>query len=113
MNGPWIHQNILETIQNIKFKKNITGGTKVNESDGYCAALPYFLFNDKEKEIKKVIKSVANSRINEKYALAKLKIIDLANKKNRNPVQSFVKKYKKNKYFEDVITNIKKVLKLF
>ena len=45
-------QNILETIQNIKSKKIITGGTKVNESDGYCAALPYFLFNDKEKEIK-------------------------------------------------------------
>ena len=111
MNGPWIHQNILETIQNIKSKKIITGGTKVNESDGYCAALPYFLFNDKEKEIKKVIKSVANSRINEKYALSKLKIIDLANKKYRNPVQSFVKKYKKNKYFKDVITNIKKVLR--
>ena len=112
MNGPWIHQNILETIQNIKSKKIITGGTKVNESDGYCAALPYFLFNDKEKELKKVIKSVANSRINEKYALSKLKIIELANKKDRNPVQSFVKKYKKNKYFKDVITNIKKVLRL-
>ncbi len=112
MNGPWIHQNILETIQNIKSKKNITGGTKVNESDGYCAALPYFLFNDEEKELKKVIKSVANSRINEKYALSKLKIIDLANKKDRNPVQSFVKKYKKNKYFKDVISNIKKVLRL-
>ena len=41
MKGPWIHQNILEAIQNIKAKKNITGGTKVNESDGYCAALPY------------------------------------------------------------------------
>ena len=93
-------------------KKNITGGTKVNESDGYCAALPYFLFNDNEKELKKVIKSVANSRINEKYALSKLKIIELANKKDRNPVQSFVKKNKKNKYFKDVITNIKKVLRL-
>ena len=43
--GPWIHQNILESIKNIKSKKNITGGTKVNESDGYCAALPYFLYN--------------------------------------------------------------------
>ena len=62
MNGPWIHQNILETIQNIKSKKNTTGGTKVNESDGYCAALPYFLYNNSEKELKKVIKSVANSK---------------------------------------------------
>ncbi len=56
MNGPWIHQNILETIQNIKSRKNITGGTKVNESDGYCAALPYYLYNNSEKELKKVIK---------------------------------------------------------
>ena len=112
MNGPWIHQNILETIQNIRSKKNITGGTKVNESDGYCAALPYLLFNDKEKELKKVIKSVANSKINEKYALTKLKIITLASRGDRNPVQSFVKKYKKNKYFKDVISNIKKVLRL-
>ena len=78
MNGPWIHQNILETIQNIKTKKSITGGKKVNESDGYCAALPYFLYNNSETDLKRVIKSVANSKINETYALAKLKIIDLA-----------------------------------
>ena len=110
--GPWIHQNIFETVKNIKAKKKLTGGTKVNESDGFCAALPYFLYNNKEKELKKVIKSVANSRINEKYALSKLKIIELANKKDRNPVQSFVQKYKKNKYFKDVINNIKKVLRL-
>ena len=61
------------------------------------------LFNNKEKELKKVIKSVANSKINEKYALSKLKIIDLANKKDKNPIQSFVKKYiLKNKYFKEV-----------
>ena len=39
-------------------------------------------------------------------------ILALANKKDRNPVQSFIKKYKKNKYFKDVINNIKKVLRL-
>ena len=110
MNGPWIHQNILETIQNIKSKKNITGGTKVNESDGYCAALPYFLFHNKVPELKKIIKSVANSKINETYALSKFKIIELAKKGKSNPVQSFIKKYKRNKYFKDVIINIKKVL---
>ena len=48
MNGSWIHQNILETIQNIKTNKSSTGGKKVNESDGYCAALPYFLYNNSE-----------------------------------------------------------------
>ena len=95
MNGPWIHQNILESIKNIKAKKSITGGTKVNESDGYCAALPYYLYSNSDKELKKVIRSVANSNKNETYGLAKLKIIDLANKGNKNPVLSFVKKYKK------------------
>ena len=112
MNGPWIHQNILETIQNIKSKKNITGGTKVNESDGYCAALPYFLYDYKEKELRKVIKFVANSKINETYAISKFKIIELANKGDSNPVQSFIKKYKNHKYFKDVINNTKKVLRL-
>jgi hypothetical protein len=112
MNGPWIHQNILETIQNIKAKKTITGGIKVNESDGYCAALPYYLYNNSDKELKRVIRSVANSKINETYALAKIKIIDLANQGNKDPVQAFVKKYKKNRYFKEVIVNIKKVKRL-
>ena len=112
MNGPWIHQNILETIQNIKDKKSITGGKKVNESDGYCAALPYFLYNSSETDLKRVIKSVANSKINETYALAKLKIIDLAMKGEKSPVNTFVKRFGKNRYFKDVATNIKKVLRL-
>ena len=111
MNGPWIHQNILETIQNIKAKKSSTGGIKVNESDGYCAALSYYLYNKNEKDLKRVIKSVANSKINETYAMAKLKIIDLAANGVKNPIQTFVKKNKKNKYFKEVITNIKKVLR--
>ena len=112
MNGPWIHQNILETIQNIKAKKSITGGTKVNESDGYCAVLPYYLYDNSEKELKRIVRSVANSKINETYALAKLKIIDLAIKGNKNPVYTFTKKYKKNKYFKEVNINIKKIIRL-
>ena len=72
------------------------------------AALPYFLYDNKEKELKKIIKSVANSKINETYAISKFKIIELANKGERNPVQSFIKNYKRNKYFKDVIINIKK-----
>jgi len=112
MNGPWIHQNILETIQNIKSRRNTTGGTKVNESDGYCAALPYYLYNNSEKELKEVIKSVANSKINETYALAKLKIINFANDGDKNAVHSFVKKYEKNRYFREVVKNIKKVIRI-
>ena len=112
MNGPWIHQNILETIQNIKTKKSITGGKKVNESDGYCAALPYFLYNNSETDLKRVIKSVANSKINETYALAKLKIIDLAMNGEKSPVNAFVRKYGKKRYFKGVVANIKKVLRL-
>ena len=112
MNGPWIHQNILETIQNIKTKKSITGGKKVNESDGYCAALPYFLYNNSETDLKRVIKSVANSKINETYALAKLKIIDLAMNGEKSPVNAFIRKYGKKRYFKGVVANIKKVLRL-
>ena len=112
MKGPWIHQNILEAIQNIKTKKSTTGGKKVNESDGYCAALPYFLYNNSESDLKRVIKSVANSKINETYALAKLKIIDLAMKGEKSPVNIFAKKYKNKRYFKEVVANINKVLRL-
>ena len=112
MNGPWIHQNILETIQNIKAKKSITGGRKVNESDGYCAALPYFLYNSSETDLKRIIKSVANSKANETYALAKLKIIELAMKGEKSPVNTFARKYGKKQYFKGVVVNIKKVLRL-
>ena len=112
MNGPWIHQNILETIQNIKTKKSATGGKKVNESDGYCAALPYFLYNNTEADLKRVIKSVANSKVNETYALAKLKIIELAMKGEKRPVNTFARKYRKKQYFKEVVANIKKVLRL-
>tara|TARA_E500000178_G_C16884809_1_gene690733 strand:- start:50 stop:997 length:948 start_codon:yes stop_codon:yes gene_type:complete len=111
MNGPWIHQNILEAVKNIKAKKSITGGKKVNESDGYCAALPYFLYNNSEEDLKKVIKIVANSRINETYALAKLKIISFANDNKKDPIRFFIRKYKKNRYFKDVINSINKVLR--
>ena len=112
MKGPWIHQNILETIKNIRLKKTITGGTKVNESDGYCAALPYSLFNNSERKLKKVIKNVANGKISVQFALAKLKIINLASEGNKDPINSFIKLNAKNNYFKNVIQNIKKVKKL-
>jgi hypothetical protein len=110
--GPWIHQNILETIKNIKLKKTITGGTKVNESDGYCAALPYSLFDASEQKLKKIIRTVANSKISEQFAIAKLKIINLADEGNKDPINSFVRLNSKNNYFKNVIENIKKVKKL-
>ena len=91
MKGPWIHQNILETIKNIKTKKTITGGIKVNESDGYCAALPYSLFNNSDQKLKKIIRTVANGKISEQFALAKLKIINLADEGNKDPVNSFMR----------------------
>ena len=110
--GPWIHQNILEAVKNIKTKKTITGGIKVNESDGYCAALPYSLFNNSQQKLKRIIRTVANSKINEQFALAKLKIIHLADEGNKNPINSFIKLNYKNNYFKNVIENIKKVKRL-
>ncbi len=76
--GPWIHQNVIETIRNIKLKKKITGGVKVNESDGFCASLPYFLYGFDLKSLRKIISTVTVSKISHKYALAKFHIIDLA-----------------------------------
>ena len=113
LQGNWLHQNTLETIQNIKEKKRITGGTKVLETDGFNSALPYyFLVSKEDKEIKRIIRTVANSHKNELYGLARLKIIDLASEGEKNPIQKFIKLNKKNKYFKEVVKDIQKVLKL-
>mgnify|MGYP001322647992 CR=1 FL=1 len=113
LRGEWLHQNTLETIQNIKAKKRVTGGTKVTETDGFAGAISfYFLVSKEDKEIKKIIRTVANSHKNVLYALARLKIIDLASEGEKNPIQKFIKLNKKNKYFREVVKDIKKVLKL-
>lgn len=111
MKGPWIHQNILETIKNIKLKKKITGGRKVNESDGFCASLPYYLSDNKINNVKKIIKTVANGRLSEQFALAKLEIIQNALNRVKDPVNFFLIKHNKNKYFKDVTSNLKRVVK--
>ena len=110
--GPWIHQNIIEAVRNIKAKKILTGGKKVNESDGYCAALPYFLYGYRYNELKKIISIVTVSEISLKYALAKFHLIDLALKGSKDPIKEFTFKYKKNSYFKSVIKGIVKVKKL-
>ena len=110
--GPWIHQNIIETVRNIKAKKKLTGGKKVNESDGYCAALPYFLYGCSLNNLKKIISTVTVSKISVKYALAKFYLIDLALKGSKDPIREFTLKYKKNSYFKNVVEGIEKVKKL-
>ena len=110
--GPWIHQNIIETVKNIKTKKKLTGGAKVNESDGYCAALPYFLYGCDLNSLKKIISTVTVSKVSLKYALAKFYLIDLALKGNKDPINEFVKVFKKNSYFKFIVEDIKKVKKL-
>ena len=110
--GPWIHQNIIETVKNIKAKKKLTGGVKVNESDGYCAALPYFLYGFDFNSIKKIISIVTVSKISLKYALAKFHLIDLALKGAKDPIAEFLKQFEKNLYFKNIVEDIKKVKKL-
>ena len=110
--GPWIHQNVIETIKNIKLRKKITGGVKVNESDGFCASLPYFLYGYDFKSLEKIISAVTISKISHKYALAKFHIIDLALKGAQNPINEFVKKFRNDSNYKDIINDIIKIKKL-
>ena len=110
--GPWIHQNIIETVRNIKAKKKLTGGIKVNESDGYCAALPYFLYGYNFRSVRKIISVITISKISLKYALVKFNLLDLALKGSKDPINEFIKKFKKDSYFKSVVVDIQKVKKL-
>ena len=96
----------------LKTLKKLTGGEKVNESDGYCAALPYFLYGYNLKDVKKIISTVTVSKISLKYALAKFYLIDLALKGCKDPINEFMKIFKKNSYFKSVVEDIKKVKRL-
>ena len=84
----------------------------MNESDGYCAALPYFLFGYNFNNLKKIISIVTVSKISIKYALAKFYLIDLALKGSKNPIKEFIIRYKKNSYFKSAVKDIEKVIKL-
>ena len=66
------------------------------ESDGFCASLPYFLYGFDFKSIEKIISLVTVSKISRKYALAKFHLIDLALKGAKNPINEFIKKFRKN-----------------
>ena len=110
--GPWIHQNIIETVNNIKSNKKYTGGTKVNESDGYCAALPYFLYGYSLNNVENIIKIVTVSKISIKFALSKFHILDFALKGAKNPLKEFEKKFKKDPYFKSIVKEIQKVKKI-
>ena len=109
--GPWIHQNIIETVNNIKSKKKNPGGSKVNESDGFCAALPYFLYGYDFKSLKKIIRIITVSKISLKYALAKFYLIDFALKGVKDPINKFTKKFNKDSFFKVIIKDIKKIKK--
>ncbi len=109
--GPWIHQNIIETVNNIKLKKKITGGIKVNESDGFCATLPYFLYGFDFKSLEKIFKIVTVSKISFKYALAKFYLIDLALKGAKDPIKEFIKIFNRNSFFKIIVDDIKKIKK--
>ena len=110
--GPWIHQNIIDTLLNIKKSKYLAGGKKVHESDGFCAALPYFLYFKSVKNLKKIISLVCTSKISIKYGLAKFHILHLALKGEKNPINTFVRMNIKNSYFKEVVVGINKVKRL-
>ena len=110
--GPWIHQNIIDAISNISKNKKVSGGIKVHESDGFCGALPYFLFFKSFKNLKKIISLVCASKISIKYALAKFHLINLALNGKSNPINTFLKKYKKDLYFKEVVNGINRVKRL-
>jgi hypothetical protein len=110
--GPWIHQNIIDTLANINKNKRITGGNKVHESDGFCAALPFFLYSRSVNSIKNIISLVSTSKVSIKYGLAKFHLLDFALNGKKDPISFFTRKYKNNAYFKEVVQGIKMVKSL-
>ena len=110
INGPWIHQNIIETIDNIKKRKKVTGGKKVNESDGFCAALPYFLYFRDFKKTAHIVSLVANTKKSINYAMAKFYLINFALLGYKDPINEFLRL--KIKSYKSIQSDIKKIKKM-
>jgi|TARA_B110000438_G_scaffold291502_1_gene328531 hypothetical protein len=110
--GPWLHKNILETLDNIRKNKKHNFGGKVHESDGFCGALPFFLFTGSFTNLKKIISLVCLSKLSIKYGLAKFHLLQLALSGIKDPINYFITKYKKDVYFNEVVKNIVMVKKL-
>ena len=89
----------MKQLKTLKLERKLTGGKKVNESDGYCAALPYFLYGYDFNSLKKIISTVTVSKISLKFALAKFHLIDLALKGAKDPINKFCKKIQKKFIF--------------
>ena len=64
------------------------------------------------KSLKKIISTVTVSKISLKYALAKFYLIDLALKGSKDPLNEFIKIFKKNSHFKSVVNDIQKVKRL-
>ena len=52
------------------------------------------------------------SKISLKYAMAKFYLLDLALKGSKDPINEFIKMFKKNSYFKSIIDDIKIVKRL-
>ena len=59
-----------------------------------------------------MISTVTVSKISHKYALAKFHLLDLALKGSNDPISEFIKKFKKNIYFKNIVADIYKVRRL-
>ena len=70
------------------------------------------MFGYNLKDVKKIISTVTVSKISLKYALAKFYLIDLALKGCKDPINEFMRIFKKNSYFKSVVEDIKKVKRL-
>ena len=69
-----------------------------------------FLYDQNLSKVKKIIRTIANTKASEQFAIAKFEIIKNALLGINDPIKNFYKTNKQNKYFKDVILNLKKVL---
>ena len=88
--------------------KKFTGGIRVNESDGFCAALPYFLYGYDLNDVLKIIKIVTVSKTSIKYAITKFHLLTFALRGAKNPIKEFTKKFKKIIFLKKLLMTLKR-----
>ena len=95
INGPWRHGLVSTMLENYHHTGEIpVGPDNADEIDGFCAALPVWLYSKPENRIassRTALKMVAGGDLCESHALAFFQLLDLALSGEQYPIHQLVR----------------------
>ena len=61
IDGKWISGSLIDFLQNYSLKKRPFGGSKIKETDGFCAAMPLVVLESGSPDLRAKVKEVVTT----------------------------------------------------